>query len=979
MLAAEFVSKELCELYHVEEDLRGTDALIKDEADSSELSAALWNTALLGNCILPHAAECMLIDRAQEIYAKLAAQMTITLRLEEEDILCLALVELTKQFDSETTGGKLWDYLSCQLGYVPESNVSRQALGNKLRELLRRTFRRHGRYFAEEGQRYYTTLQTHALSPRWSAEHLLNILSSFYVKNLKYQYAKGDAGFSILVSKIARRWAETGETEEDPLRTDSLASGFRMLFQRRPHFMAAVCDCLIGKMDALLLGDDSALCPDSRWDRILLDWYNSRPENERRSMAAQRRGRSWQKIVTRRENIRPEYCLENELLCLRLPQIRLPEIDQPPVLELYQGERLIRSQRLPLFGDSLCWTTREVRLLLTRETGLDWSEGFHLSLRLCCGREVLYQSGGSLLRQYLVFGEHGGELKTLPNGAGRIYLLAGSRAQVDIPEETYPREHPGQLYFLSAGTARQVRVNGQFLLDNAERQDPIQVLLSREPEALTVLCGESACQMFSSAPSVRVFLADENVGKRYAVVADGVRRPLAGYRAEKGCFRVPMPKMPRYQHRFLIQDFETGGAVFALDYIILNDFAWQFDRPYYPNQPCGGRVTLRMGNSSKTIPFQLETGQQEIAFPLWDREHTAVIPVPKLEVSLNGENALTMEPWMWHEDLRNSFLSIQHPEDISVELILGGQAVPALRKGHVFELGGFLDSRSNWGALPLPLGIVLRTGGRVLDQILLTEVLFQPDFTGCPLHVEGRRITWEPEDCFRGPPDAELYLLLENDREEPWRYLLGKRVVEKNFPCRDGYYGYQIFLREKRGPFAKAEERLLLEGQLKIGEPNRGRWLGKELHLTAANYRLNNGKPKTLPIQNGGGIITGLDYVGTSVPKYLEISDPMPEYRGILRYETWDGRRYYFGGSRDSEDREWINPLRLWLGDGGRLYIQTANETALMINTRHPPDIRAVRIVERTAGLSDVDWDFIFGVDYFNFEERDSFDREDYI
>lgn len=944
------LTAELQEFYEVELDMREHFIELDMSKNVTELSGIiLENISLLGAFSLPEEFWNAMLDRAQKIYSQLLACSYIHLSWEDEDILCLTMVELARRSDAEDEDGRMWDYLSLQLGWFPGCKVSRQNMDNRLRDILKHSIQRHNRYFAEDGQRYYTTLQLHALSPVWSVEHLLNILYSFYAKSLEYQYTPKDSSIPIFVRNIVQRWnkQQIVDTTDARLRSDSLASGFRTLFQHRPHFMAAICDMLLGKLDTMLTGNFSLLSQENRWDRILLDWYNKRTDSEKRDMVTRRKNRSWNKVITRKEHICLEYFLDDEELCLRLPKLRLPEIEisKPPILELYQGSKMIYSRFLSVFGD-LCYTTREITLCLTGQgTSMNPNLPFDVSVRLCCGEEVVYQSGGDLMRDYLVFDCSGEEIKVLPPGLGRVYLLTNSRAEVELPKEEDINMFSsfGKLYSLSAEIARQALINGQPVLPETRARSCLCVSFTKAPETMEVLSGDRKLQVFGAPPEARIISTKEGAERRYVVLRNNIRSQLYSYGHDNSgsSFLVPLPKMPNYPHTFQIFDIETEKLVFALEYIVLNKIAYTFDQSFYLNRNCSGLASIRAGGNARTIVFNLEPRQKQVSFSLWST-YIAVVPVPRLEISINGENALTMQrSWIWHEELRQgTFVSIHCPVGVTAELVLGTQKVPAVKRGKLFELGNFLNAQGQVKEASLSLGVIVREEGKPPQDILLADVLFHADLIACPIHVEGRRIDWNPEDCFRGASEAEFFVLLENDQsEEPWRFRAGLRpdILERKFPCRDGYYGFQILLREKKGIFVKAEDRLLWEGQLKIGEPERNRWRGKELHLTMAHYRTEKGHSQTVPIQNNGAIIVHPEYVGLSAPENQDDVPLLPEYRGHLCWETWDGRRYYFTDNRDNQSYQWVNPLRFWLdSETDRLYIQTADETALLFSLKRP-------------------------------------------
>lgn len=341
-----------------------------------------------------------------------------------------------------------------------------------------------------------------------------------------------------------------------------------------------------------------------------------------------------------------------------MPKLRLPEIEMthPPVLELYQGDRLIHSRTLSIFGD-LCYTTREVSLCLTgRETDMNPNQPFDLVVRLRCGEEEFYCSDAQLMRDYLVFNRSGEEIKVLPHGLEQVCLLTNSRTKVELPEDEDIDMFGsfGQFYILSVETARQTLINGQPVLPEVGVRSCLRVSFAKEPEELEVLSGNRRLQVFTTVPEAKIISTERGVGKRYLVLCDNVRKQLYNYENDDANdrFRVPLPKMPNYPHTFQIFDIETEKTVFELEYMVLNNFSCTFERSFYLNRNCTGRASIRAGGNTRTIDFQLEVGQKQMLIPLWGG-YTAVVPVPRLEIFIDGENALTMQrPWIWHEELR---------------------------------------------------------------------------------------------------------------------------------------------------------------------------------------------------------------------------------------------------------------------------------------------------------------------------------------
>lgn len=198
------------------------------------------------------------------------------------------------------------------------------------------------------GQKYYNTLRLHALSPEWAIKNLYNVLYGFYHKNLECSYYPESNVSSMFVSGIRRRWVITSTKggEKQNIQSDRLSSSLRELFVLRPKYMAAVCDALLERIDRIVQGDLTMLDEKNRWDVLLQEWYHNKTAFEKSQMTNDRKAAVRRKVVDRKENIRPEYTYENKNIYLSIPGIRLPEIQEAPVLELYQNDLLIYKQRL---------------------------------------------------------------------------------------------------------------------------------------------------------------------------------------------------------------------------------------------------------------------------------------------------------------------------------------------------------------------------------------------------------------------------------------------------------------------------------------------------------------------------------------------------------------------------------------------------------------------------------------------------------
>lgn len=977
-------------IYDIEPDMY-SQPFDYEEWDSIEKYAyLLWHdSAIVGICELPPEIRDALIVSAKSIIRKLIKNPKLNLLPSDIQVFSLALIEIAKEFDDDTSGGGFWERAYDQLGFCSEEPdaPSTQQFYIYARTIFRDALHNGKKFYADEGHKYYNSIYIHSMAPGWAIEHLINILFGFYSKNLEYHYEIGDEAFHIFVQKICERWEERkGESDRDlKLRSDALSSGLRLLFKNRPKFMAALCDYVIGKIDALLKGDYDVIEKNNRLDTYLKKWYDAQSDKEHLILSEKRRDASAQKVARNKSEIKPWYHLDDNEFYLTLPRIRLPEISQQPMALLYQGETLIDTKRLHIFGD-LCLTTHELDFHLSSALMIRWNQNFQFRIKIMSGDQEIYDSTSSLFRSYIIFDRFGSELYSPKPGSGTIFLLAQENSIVDIvcdDDSYFHLNHNGQLYEVPLAVTQQVRVDGQSIFHVSGERSQISAYLSKQEEKNIYVRKDGVnYSVFTSPILLYVSLPTNDMGKNYQVFLDSACHPLSEYMWSESRFEIPLPRMPRYCHTIRIKEFSTGKTISQFCYIILTDFSCEFDKPIYKNISSDVNIKIRIGGSTVTKNFILPANQEELEFPLWDGSITAVIQVPKLTLSLLGQNLFLMEPLIWYGDIEKDwFITARVPHGMSVSIQLGGYAIPKPRK-NIFEIGNFLSSRTSWPHPSLPLGIILSNGNEIIDQLHLGDVVFQAHFTDCPIVTDGKKICWAPDGKYLGPTDSEFYVKLYHNQGDPFVYAEKTKfdVMEKRFPYNDGYYDFEVLLREKRNIFTTNVETIIYSGKIKIGDPNISRWERKELHLTNVHYWSNvTGQDEVSPLFKRDGFITDIEYIGLSIPSVGNEEDSeicLPEYRAYLQYQKFDGSRYDYNYKPYITEYELINPIRLWVTSDNRLLIETSagEGTSLMISTKKPVGLKedTVRIVFSLQKIPSHEHNkFVQLVDSFDYEEID--------
>ena len=924
-------------------------------------------------------------ERGRELFAKLMKGGEQSLSRLEKQILSAAVVFHVQRTDDDKDGedetdDQLWSSVLKSLGFDEVAyGCKEQKAYHKLRDLLWKNLH----VSTEHGKKYYNTLKMQALAPATSICELYNIVYRFYKKNLECQYDEAENAFKILAQNVQRKISKEHGTDKIDLGSSvwALKSSLKILFQYQPEYMAAVCDAITEKMDLYLRGDNPCFCDCNRWDVQLKKWFQSKTKEERDSMRQIRAKRIRQKIITKKDAICPQYLLHGEELIIYLPNIRLPEITQPPIARLYQRGRVVVESRMSVYGDSMCYTTQEFSFELSRIKEICFDDDFDFRVEIDCGGNILYDSQTLLYRQYIVFNENGYESTPAKCQSGKAWIIAAANAEVKIndPEDEYYDESVDfQRFQISLLSAQEILINDVDILLQQDQKD-IALRNYCIPEAVkgaSVVFDGKNFRIYQKPPKLRIILGNNESAKSYQLFLDSSQHSLYEYIGESRGTEIDLPGAARFCHCVRIVEFQTGEVVFEADYIILPQFSFKFSDSYYLNKDCHGEVTIRFSGGSRTHAFELSENQTVVQFPLLGNGIDVSVDVPKVEITANGENILYWPGQKWYRDIsQDTFIKVSTPQNVRVDFVLGSKFIPKTRRGTSFELGNFIYA-NEWKTSPCTLGALIQSDNNTLDQ-KITDFYFEPVFLASPLVRSETCITWQPDSLFIGPDAPAFIVELENDNQsDPWTYrsLHAGKPFEKNFSCKPGIYGCQVFLDlPNDNPFVKDDKRQLVwEEQFEIEDTPENRFIGKCVRLTKVwfwSYETKN--VEIADIHYNDAVIFDIDYIGLS-DFSGDLENSVPAYEGILGFRSPDGKWNYMNKNPESELYENVNPVSFCITNGNLMKVYNADGEPLQLDAKVFMEKRRVRIKNRKENYTAEEARKWFPIaDEFAFREED--------
>lgn len=930
---------------YVESDMLPREAQVPAEpVNAFALADGVFKTyPLAGEYVLTDGESQLLYQSASQTVQKvLRGDARITLR--ENVVLVLETIELLKCWSTdlpeEGEGSvSFWDYIFLQYGFqAGRSDAARDRLYRHFCGAVRNTLGYYKRFFspAEKTQQYYTTLLLHALAPQRSIEGLFNILFDFYVENLDFQYVPEDTSYKQFTKGMRARWNSGVVVQDDlQLRSDAVFSGLQTLFNERPGYMAVLCDGLVAKMDALLRGEESKLNPGRNgWDRLLVQWYQKKSSAERIRVQGERREKKTEYVATTEGRIFVRYFMENELVGLLVPCIRLQEVgERRPLLQVLQNGSIIHQEELKVTGNDLCLTTKS-RFLPLRDTAFNFSAPLHLRAEITYLDKSIYDSGQKLERDFLLFDPSGNDraVKT-----GRAFLFAVDASDVAFTqEEVLQLRHPGQLYRLELRADSSVAVDGREVFAGSEASAPFRRYIAPGPvRNLRGIDGGEELDLFQGPFTLSLALPQGENPLLYRLSLDGESRGLKDFQGEDGALSIPSARSAGRVHSVRLVDIRTGLVRYKYRYAILPGCACRPDKTLYRSGVDEAELLLTWEGQETRLTLPVSQGESTVSFSLPEPDFTLEADVPALHCTLLGKNAFQAPEALWHRDIpAGEFVQIRAPEGWSCRLMLGAREIPAPDGLH-YELGNELRSGRVFRETE-PLGLLLSKGAE-RAQFKLTDIVFVPRFLQPPLETEGEALLWRGTGTFLGDSGGRFTLELDlPDGMRTFQTSAGEdKTLEESFSCPDGRYAYRV-LQKSGSVFASGPAKTLYRGDLLVGEADALRFHDRELHVrNALCWDFDREALKSVEMREGCGVLCGLTYAGVGCPPWEEV--PMPHYTATLYFEDARGQRHPFNGNPNSKGFELVNPVHVWLVNDRLLILQCHDEdgSGVYIDTRY--------------------------------------------
>ena len=831
------------------------------------------------------------------------------------DILVLETVLLLRNWsddDNETdedTNQNFWEYICNQYAITYDYYFGGSHEYRLFRYVITRSLTRNKRFFVKTGQRFYTSMLTHAFAPKIRFNALFEQIFAFYAKSLDYHYIKHDPAFKAFASAMKNRFtsgkAQSGESVY--IKSVQSSSAIIALFKLFPNYMSDFVEHVIHSVDTLVA--KGKIQETTYIDTLLMKWYENRSREVRTSDRKKRSTASADRVVTDFANIRPLYKYGSGKVSLFIPSIRLgAETDFEPriVVYRYPGDENPYSDILEYFGDSFCITSSKKTInldeLITGSTSC-----IEPRVVISHGGNEIFDSGTKLYRDAIIFSDDGGETTKRPD---KDYInvfvtdtkaLGGLETSFDYFATMCGK---GYIYRIMIDENAFISVNESNLFPVVQVISGLTLEYSIPPVGYCTYIVEEHIEhkIFLKQPVITISSEEQNLSKRYRIMIDNNLLQLeADDNKDKDRIEIALPDSDGV-HELRVIDNVSHYCVLALNYVIFDEFSLKFNGFYYSEGfEENGSVEVLDNGAHNT--YQYEKQENNYTMLINYKDGDLSVQIPTLRCQFNDEyQSPDTECIYWYKNIpMSSTLEIEPPRGFNVTVSIGERVF----KSDSVEIGNEVNISYSKNIESVILSIY--KDGKQYSQIKLFDVVFEPTFLSPPLSATKESLIWYVEENFIGDADCEFKLNIYVDGYLINSYSIGysNEEITLEYPLEDGVYDYAILMKAP-GIFSKFEE--IKTGILYIGDQNVLRFIKHSVVVTEAI--IDN---ESIDLKKKSGIITNLKYVGV-LPLNGEAL-PYPCYEGCLQFRH-DGVLRPLSrvdAVRNGIRFEQVNPVKLWV------------------------------------------------------------------
>ena len=756
-------------------------------------------------------------------------------------LIFTTLVEISKRWKDSNNEHNIeekshfWNYISKHL-------ISKDSINPKLyhafTDVILKLGRRELLPVVLTGKKYYSTLMMHSYSPKNSLFSFYDLCYNIFKKDLDFGFTNADEWLCEIVAAQMKTILSGGYREDKKVSIGSSAYSIKIGLRSfsvnenlSGDFVQFIKDTFY-QINKLV--NREPIDENTRLERYIVEWWKNKTEFEKVSDDTTRKRRV---PTVSKENIVAKYFRDENSVFLYIPSIRLDDLYSKVWIEVYVEGKQVLFEEIKTKRGELVVATTQIKSELNKL--LENSDTINLQVAINENHTVIFDSernkATSLNREFILFEGEKEVLSQINKPTNYFVYSKDIDALKAVPEElsTYGTNlyniYPKAGERLS-GIIKQVR----FIEKTKTASIGKTACLIGDELNIEWFLDDISCIVYSSDVEL---LVPENANlKAFELQIDNKAHKLHELTFEKiesGCYQFGLKALglilENYPTEINLFSYEKESMILSETIIVLPNLEIQFNHPFYYGDL---ERKLIVKNDDEALELTWSNQDKEIRCPINDGILLIKIPYLRWRINNNEWQNAPSNKKLWYKDFlaNGDTLEIDNPKE-NDDIIIFGRA-----NGKPFEIvknqsGNFEIGRAiyaNESITDITVYIVLRK-----DIFEIFTVSTKEHFIANPLTYTDGKVFWNVEDSFVGEKNNEFFLIIKSSDNNFRSKISYKNSEIKDF--HDDICKIQVKIKDKN-IFSKSENyKLIYEGELFIGSPEKLRFKHKKIQLLSAN------------------------------------------------------------------------------------------------------------------------------------------------
>ena len=809
------------------------------------------------------------------------------------DLVFVALVNLAKDWISEEDA--FFDYISKKLlGYLPLPGKVYIQITNAINKLSEEKIFSLNSFT----KKYYATICSHSFAPKSSVESFFDMCWEVYCNDLNQIYEENDNAFEMITASLRNRFA--GEYNEDEAfqigsQIYSFRAGIKGLALDQQKMMIYLLNETIKTINSLF---NSVSIKTDRYLYVLIkNWW---VKKESLFGVKKNTAHNIENIViSDYSQIKPRYILNNDLVMLSIPSIRLNNnIDIEPHLFLYIKDECIYDKTMELKGSGILMATKPINFDLCKLKNIN-----HLAVKIShCGK-VIYDSKKSLERDFILFKEEK-ELSNDECTIGTYILYCENFTKLyKYPKDIHKISFNTYSFETNIGDIIQTDKKTIFFVDEKCERD--LYFFSKEKQDLVYQYNDENYKVIDGELYLHVDanVETKDLGIRYGETVfklNEFNKEIFGLNNRYILSSLTNIGEPQ---KISVFKYSDNSVIGSISFIKINNIEVLFDKELYYGNDSSGVVELIFDGES--LKKQFYSNEDKVRVEYGNGEFIVKIPIFKWKIDDRDWKYIPNDDGAWYKTVNNtSILYVDTPPDLICEVCINNSFLEKGKNCFEYQLGQkvyALSMNENEDKV-----IIFAKINNKLYPI--TTIYTKEQVISDPIYVisETNELIWLPEyyigdqevkfriDLFKGS-DRVATILCDKDK---------KKINLSQF-C-EGFYKVKLYSINQG--FLKMEK-LLFQKEIILGNEKNFKYNDKYFTIKSVMLFDCNEKTDIKPI-----FIDSIKYLGTK--------EGFDYYSGHLFVKNIYGENKYLDYMRNEVGENIkINPVRIEMKTGNSCYL----------------------------------------------------------